>query len=141
VSAFIVTNRTMDHVIAAITSNANYMPNRREDPDTIGTALFDLNARAVAGRYRDDTTAPAYAFDYPTDTTPIQQFKAVQCLSYQCSEDATIDDPLLAMLNDLKAALAGHIIAELPAYNAAKWDCEYRPEMPTAFRLTDLMRA
>lgn len=90
--------------------------------DTLGQALFDLNQAAVNGRYRLTDEAPRFKFQYFRHVIDkVEALKALQCLCYQCHEDATVDSPLLAELNTCKNALAFEIIRKLPGYDAAPW--------------------
>lgn len=96
--------------------------------------LYNLNARAYAGRYKDVETPlypflpfrPIVAYERPEYYGVVAHghnerhykpmpwhytmCKRLDCLIYQCSEDATRDDPLLSALRDLSARLKEFIV-------------------------------
>jgi hypothetical protein len=51
----------------------------------------------------------------------VLRYKAMQCLVYQCSEDASVGDPHLGELVTSTHRLAARIVSMLPAYNKAPW--------------------
>lgn len=157
-SAFIISRRTMDVVVTAL-QDTNHSASCRvfagevigHDStalDRIGRKLWDLNARAVQGRYAgqdamaDEGFAEAQTYRWtgtywPTATRQqlrCRYFKAIHCLRYQCAEDATYQDPLFIELTDVWHQLGVEIVTELPDYQAAPWD--FQPEhVPAVTRL------
>lgn len=142
-SAFLVTRAHMDRVVTALIDSdlcpfartfANTL-RRQLDADDIGRKLFALNGRAVRTRYAHHADMQqegiAEAADYrwrpmfqpqaPRLDRLCTYAKALDCLAYQCSEDATIDDPLLAELRQFQTSLAFAIVTELPQYEAVPW--------------------
>lgn len=101
---------------------------KSNDHAAIGKALASLNWRAVAGRYPDsgpDDMGPVPVYKPNLSyIPPIQQYKALSCLSYQCAEEPVAGSPPYEALEWLKAALAEKIICDLPAYDAAEWDLQ-----------------
>lgn len=105
--------------------------------------LFDLNAAAYAGRYKEAKAEPADpdALQFPriykareagTDQDIKEWFedirpwhyellKLTQCFIYQCCEDQTRNEPLLIALHELEAVQMGHIISNQPEYIKAAW--------------------
>ncbi len=154
-SAFIVTRRTMDVVVTAL-QDGQLGSGRRvfagvvidhdsRALDEIGRKLFDLNARAVAVPYHEETNeghdlAKTYRWSgtyWPTSTrqqTRCRYIKALRCLHYQCSEDATYDDPIMAELTEVINDLALAIVDDLPDYAAAPWDFDEK-DIPKVMRL------
>jgi hypothetical protein len=125
-SAFIVNTTTMDKVVAAVLSRYQSrtfagVPVSRETAKAIGKALFQLNADAVNQRYGERDQPPDYKWRH-ADTSDIQQYKAVQCLSYQCAEGDVPERPLYRELEHLERLMAAEIIRRLPAYERAPWD-------------------
>ena len=101
---------------------------KSNDPAAIGKALASLNWRAVAGRYPDsgpDDMGPVPVYRASAKyCSPVQQFKALCCLSYQCAEAPVHGTAPYEALEWCKAALAEAIIQALPAYDQAAWDLE-----------------
>jgi hypothetical protein len=56
-----------------------------------------------------------------TDTTPIEQFKAISCLLYQCSDGNVPNSPLYYELSHAAGELAQRIVQDLPEYDKASW--------------------
>lgn len=156
-SAFVVTRRTMDVVVTALQDSKHAAGQRvfageaiNHDSnclDRIGRKLWDLNVRAVNGRYPDlDQTsegtelAKIYLWNgtyWPSATrrqVSCRYLKALRCLRYQCSEDATMNDPIMAELSEAINDLAIAIVSDLPDYAAAPWDFEEK-DIPKAVRL------
>jgi hypothetical protein len=124
-SAFIVDSTTMDKVVAAVLSRYEGrtfagVPVSCETAEAIGQALFQLNFDAVNQRYGEQNQSPEYKWRL-SHATDIQQFKAVQCLSYQCAEGDVPERPLYRELEDLERLMAAEIIRHLPAYEHAPW--------------------
>jgi hypothetical protein len=96
------------------------------DIDELGRELYELNARAMAGRYDEPASdegsdyrwQPAYERQLPDRVQWIRYYKAAECFVYQCSEDHVIGDPLLADVENFCTALARIIVADLPEYRA-----------------------
>ena len=99
--------------------------------------LYALNARAYAGRYREDaditppdvdfsgvdvTHAPQYA-DHSYKVCPwhYQLAKLVDCYCYQTDEDATRGDELAKAMRELSNTLRGFIVQHSADYMAAPW--------------------
>ena len=99
--------------------------------------LYALNARAYAGRYRDDLdiTAPDVNFSgldithppqYAQNSFVVQPWhyrlaKLIDCYCYQVSEDATRRDDLARAMHDLSNTLRGFIVQRSADYMAAPW--------------------
>ena len=148
-SAFIVDNDTINSILAFVEVKANRRtasydyPARRfleatgTDPDAdpqalarLGQHLYALNVNAVAQRYPgepvDQLPGPiAGGYTYECRLTacpsPIQAYKALACLLYQCSEGNVPQKPLYKALRALKAGIAETYIERLPEYDAAPW--------------------
>lgn len=108
------------------------------DVDTLNQIARDfyaLNVRAVNGRYNEDsdTTLPGDIFqkhellyapfflDCFQRRGVIAQLKSLECLSYQCAEDATINDPLYAVIQEAQGKLALYIVKGMEEYKDAAW--------------------
>ena len=105
----------------------------------IYSRLYDLNRRAYAGRYPgepdiepvpDMPKIPAllhYA-EYDPDSgcriiteEHYKYLKLLECLIYQCCEDATIKDPLFLALQDFRRNWMAFIIRNNPIFAALPW--------------------
>lgn len=97
----------------------------------VGRRLYALNVRAVNGRYPSHPSEPLpeYAYTSPVRVPSLASgravaplvgaYKALRCLEYQCSEDATMAAPLMADLAALRAVVADRIVCALPEFDAA----------------------
>lgn len=111
---------------------------RTADEKKIFNALYALNVKAVNGRYNDNTPDTTEmpkeyktifhvkAWDGKNSTYKIepwhyQLLKRLQCFIYQCTEDATINDPLYKALKDLEHTIIYFIVTNSPEYSAAIW--------------------
>lgn len=141
-SAFLVSDGTMDRVVSAIskmrgrTSQAGapvfagvVLQGERAE-DEIAQKLYSMNAQALSARYGDDEKELSLAFfrSYRWQprgyNKPVEWFKALQCLLYQCSEGDVPQSALFKELDRLCRELADEIISTLPAYRAAPWDAD-----------------
>jgi quinol monooxygenase YgiN len=53
--------------------------------------------------------------------SPVQLYKAVGCLRYQCSEGEAIKHPLYAVLTELYNNIAHYIVTRTTEYEKAQW--------------------
>lgn len=117
-SAFLVSNATMNRVVAAINDEAK----RTE----FGKALFAMNHRALNARYNDPiiTEAEIDLTSSPRNYSAIEKYKAIMCLKYQCSEGDVPDEPLFKELEELGNQVAHDIAHDHPEYSKVPWDFE-----------------
>jgi hypothetical protein len=136
-SAFIVNTSVMAKVVTAIllnhdtfdgesTSRSAFLATptdaQKEAGTTIGRRLFLLNRRALRARYGCSTVGlPDFAFKEWAVASPVEQFKAMSCLLYQCSEGNVSDTQLYGELNRAAGELAQRIVQDLPEYDKASW--------------------
>jgi hypothetical protein len=75
-----------------------------------------MNRRALHARYvcRGDNPLPQFVFEKWADATPVEQFKAIHCLLYQCSEGNVPNSPVYDELNRVANELAQRIVQDLP---------------------------
>ena len=125
-SAFLVSDNTMNNVVNYISRHSDYFAGFRtcdcDGLDKLGTALFAMNQRALKARYNDDAYPPVFKYRPVTPIPNVQAFKSIQCLLYQCSEGNIPDEPLYKAVEELKHELAIGLICETQAYNTATWD-------------------
>ena len=136
-SAFIVNTTVMAKVVTAILLNRDMFDGestcrvalladptdaQKEAGTKIGRKLFLLNRKALRARYGCSTLGlPYFVFDKWADVSPVEQFKAISCLLYQCCEDKVPNSPLFGDLNRAGGELARAIVQELPEYDQASW--------------------
>ena len=122
-SAFMVNTNVMSKVVTAILLNFDTFDGRstacgtllaaptdaqKEAGTNIGKRLFLLNRRALRARYRcgDHLRVPEFVFDGWAEASPVEQFKAIHCLLYQCCEGNVPNSPLYNELNHAAGELA-----------------------------------
>ena len=107
----------------------------RYSGQAIFNELYWLNVRAYCGRYEDEDIAKAvppakfkrtnYQQYKETPEGPVrwqyQLLKTLCCYLYQCSEDATVNDPIYKAVVDLKNNLAVAICESTRDYELAEW--------------------
>jgi hypothetical protein len=82
-----------------------------------------MNGRALGARYEcsDRFPLPQFVFEKWADAAPVEQFKAMCCLLYQCCEGKVPNTPLYHELNRAAGELAQRIVQDLPEYEKASW--------------------
>jgi hypothetical protein len=137
-SAFMVNTNVMAKVVTAILLNLDTFDGesthrtallaaptdaQREAGSKIGRKLFLMNKRGLRERYgcSGDDQLPQFIFERWADATPVEQFKAIHCLLYQCSEGTVPNSPLYGELNRAAGELAQRIVQDLPEYDKASW--------------------
>ena len=137
-SAFMVNTNVMAKVVTAILLNLDRFDRentcrtalldaptdtQKVAGTTIGKKLFRLNRRALRARYGrgDHLRVPEFVFEKWADATPVEQFKAIHCLLYQCHEGKVHESRLYDELNRSAGDLAQRIVKDLPEYEQATW--------------------
>jgi hypothetical protein len=137
-SAFMVNTNVMAKVVTAILLNfdtfdgdstcrvkllAAPTDEQKEAGSKIGRKLFLMNRRALSTRYGcgKHLRLPEFVFEKWADATPVQQFKAMSCLLYQCHEGKVHESRLYDELNRAAGELAQRIVQDLPEYEKASW--------------------
>ena len=101
----------------------------------IFTALYDLNAAAYAGRYKENAepapnwpdnvprllTRPVYNGYYNPGADFWKYYKLLDCMIYQTCEDATCNNALYKALVDFSRVLAAYLVRNCAAYDNAEW--------------------
>lgn len=87
--------------------------------------LFKLNCNAVNQRYGEGQAKEfrSLVFNFKTISlvNPLQVYKSLGCLIYQCSEGNIPETNLYKMLEEIQDTLARSIINRLPEYDKAYW--------------------
>ena len=126
-SAFIVNTNVMAKVATAILFNFDTFDRestcrmallaaptdaQKEAGTKIGRKLFRLNRRALRARYGcgEHLNLPEFVFEKWADATPVEQFKAMCCLLYQCCEGNVPNSRLYDELNRSAGELAQSIV-------------------------------
>jgi len=137
-SAFMINTKVMAKVVTAILLNldtfdgestcrvallASPTDAQKEVGSKIGRKLFLMNRRALSTRYGcgNHPRLPEFVFEKWADATPVQQFKAMSCLLYQCHEGKVHESRLYDELNHAAGELAQRIVQDLPEYEKASW--------------------
>lgn len=130
-SRFLVSNATIDACIYAIyTHDKTFLG--YSDSDALGAALLRLNEFAID--QHSDPKSLSDHLDYRYEhrpITPMQSFKAIDCLVYQCSEGAVLQFPLYLRLRTFRDSLATIVIRGTNEYEKAQWDIPM--PMPTGW--------
>jgi len=123
VTAILLNRDTFDGESTGRTMLAAPTNQQKEIGTQIGRNLFLMNRRALSARYGcgDHLRLPEFVFESWADATPIEQFKAIACLLYQCCEGKVPDSPLYDELNRAAGELAQRIVQDLPEYEQASW--------------------
>lgn len=145
-SAFLVSKDTLRRAVLGFATVVPHYNNRATrngqshvlDIDTLNLIARDfyaLNVRAVNGRYNEneDTTLPRDIFqknelhyapnflDCFHRKEVVNQLKSLECLSYQCAENATFSDPLYGLISGAIGGMASYIVKSLDDYKDAAW--------------------
>jgi hypothetical protein len=137
-SAFMVNSNVMAKVVTAILLNLDTFDGestcraallaaptdaQKETGKKIGKKLFLLNRRALRARYGcgEHLRLPEFVFERWADVAPMEQFKAMHCLIYQCCEGKVPNRRLYDELNRAAGELAQAIVQDLPEYQKASW--------------------
>jgi hypothetical protein len=91
----------------------------------LGRALFALNCLGVNERYGQGEAKEFRSLDYTYGAilppSPVQLYKAIGCLRYQCSEGEAVNHPLYAVLTELYNNVAHYIVTRTTEYEKAQW--------------------
>lgn len=123
-SAFIVSNETINRVVHGMTTDAMGCPRGMscEAMDALGRRLHAMNAHAVEARYREPCDAITDYQYRSKNYSKCEMLKAMNCLRYQCTEgnipETALYDELCRAIEKLNAA----IVDSLPEYESAPWD-------------------
>jgi hypothetical protein len=138
VSAFMVNTNVMAKVVTATLLNLDTFDGEstcraallaaptdaQKDVGTkIGRKLFLMNRRALHARYGngEHLRRPDFVFEKWADATPVEQFRAIRCLLYQCCEGKVPNSRLYDQLNQAAGELAQRIVQDLPDFEKASW--------------------
>lgn len=131
-SAFIVSDETMQAVVEAFVVVERIHGRQSVDPTELGQQLYKMNYDAIHARYpdtidnSDNVPGPippvdpeAFQWRIGRQFTRCAMLKAIRCLLYQCSEGNVPESPLFRQLSDASESLTYEIISELPEWKAA----------------------
>lgn len=146
-SAFIVSQKTINQVLTFLNGHLDrgcgpgyafrQLGFVLDDPDSLqklGQELFDLNCLAVDTRYAHNAEAlrtfaeqkEVFHFRFE-ECLPIQAYKSLQCLYYQCSEARATDTKLYKALSRVEHEVADYLLTELVCkaeYDKAQWGAQ-----------------
>ena len=122
-SAFLVNNETINVVVVGykFTTFTSIMP---EDAQRLGEKFLEMNQEALRQRYPHHDMVPTYEYKhrYLPDVTPVEAYKATQCLKYQCAEGDAPKGALFQELVSQELFLAEAIIRITQGYKDALWE-------------------
>ena len=118
-SCFIVSKECMDLAVYAASQDHESC----EDMDERGREFYQMNLDAFNACYngRHSSDVPEYRFRPLGKPSAISQYKAVQCLLYQCTEGDIEKREQFKRLEKTLHELAADIVCELPEYKTAQW--------------------
>lgn len=130
-SAFIVSDQTINQIVAAIHDadqlsvfmkelGLSPVETVGEARAAIGDALHRLNVDAVKFRYPDCDAEYGYRAQWATGT-PEAKVKAIESFTYQCCEGPYAHNPLLKLLDDVANVLARRALRRASEYQDAAW--------------------
>jgi hypothetical protein len=136
-SAFMVNTNVMAKILTAILFNLDTFDGdstyrakllaaptdaQKEAGTKIGRKLFLMNRKALRARYGGgDIRLAEFVLEKWAHATPVEQFKAIHCLLYQCHEGKVHESRLYGELNRAAGELAQRIVEDLPEYDKATW--------------------
>ena len=132
-SAFIVSQKTVNRIIDYIAWNSNKDPymlrilnnagyKLPDDVIKLGQDMVSLNYGAVNERYGEDEEPDKFQRIRNMPVSNIQTVKSLQCYLYQCTEGEEFENSKLYQgLRRLEEHLLNEIITSLPAYEKAVW--------------------
>lgn len=156
-SAFIVTDTTMQWVVAGIQSYRSYRRGNLQGslapfgaitvPTELGKALFEMNADAFEQRYGERDPVPEFRFrgevfalsQYASGgqvydrTKALRAVKAIHCLGYQCCEGDVPQRDLYKALKLMGKEISDLIVRALPEYDEESWNV---PDQEVAMDVT-----
>lgn len=137
-SAFIVTNQTIDAVVDGIIrvqkewgstplgfSMGPVLVSTWRDYDKLGQALWDMNVDAVDARYNEKNEREKYRHSH-ADVGAIVELKQMQCFLYQCAEGDVPETELYKAVKEYERRLASQIISNMAEWKQAPWGMEER---------------
>lgn len=103
--------------------DARALAESRGGYQSLASELHALNVAGVCQRYGDkpETMIKCPKLSPGIAPDPVQAYKSLQCLIYQCSEGSAMETQLYRDLVKIENHLARNIVGHLPEYNAAKW--------------------
>jgi len=132
-SAFLVSNRTLNWIVTAIekskselegyTTRLDILDDADLSPKDLFFKLLSLNQKALLERYGDKDKDVHYCY-HPEECPSMFQFcKSLRCFLYQCSEGNIPEtSELFKELNVLSGRIAVGIVCSSPEYDSAIWD-------------------
>lgn len=120
-SSYLVDDRTIHAAVDAMFPRCGGRIVSCEEKDDLGKRLWDMNAKAVADRYREEPGENVpYRYEL-RNRSKMQMLKSAECLLYQCSEGDVPKLDLYCQLEKAIRELYAEIVHSLPEYNAASW--------------------
>jgi hypothetical protein len=126
-SSYLVSRETIAEIVYALTELDMFDDEEIRDiwfvltPDALGQNLWNLNQKAVNGRYGESAEAPTYKHPAISHVSTVQAFKSFDCYIYQCSEYPVYDDPAYHKLKRMRDTLGCAVMRDTEEYRNAVW--------------------
>ena len=136
-SAFLVSMRTINRIVAVISSllrsnrdswtatqfaAAGFDPRQDDWEERLAKAMFSLNQSALSQRYGDPATERFIYARVSVLPSLYQTVKSVQCWLYQCAEGDVPESKLYQFFNRVvRVWLLDILVSRLPEYEQAEW--------------------
>ena len=134
-SSFIVENQTINNIVSWLSLNGRDFPYLAEKYEREGyyiragvrelkklaNAFRKMNERAVLYRYNDLGNTPKFKYHRVKFPGPLQVYKNICCLLYQCDEGKVKKSKLYELLELTLDELSSKIINDLPRYKYTTW--------------------
>jgi len=143
-SAFMVSDKTINRIVAGLERMSRNTPSPRDyplyyareaagfdlekyikTPAALGQKIAEMNIRAIQARYPEKWEAmviDTYQYKSLLSPSPMQLYKHIRCLLYQCSEGDVPNEIFFGVLNAITDQIAYWIVTESKEYEEAEWD-------------------
>lgn len=146
-SAFIVSQKTINQVLTFLNGHRDrgcgpgyvfrqlgFVLDDTDSLQELGQALLDLNCLAVDTRYAHNAEAlhtfaeqkEEFHFRFE-ECSPLQAYKSLQCLRYQCAEEKANKTNLYKALRQVEHEVADYLLTKLVCkveYDKAQWGAQ-----------------
>lgn len=129
-SAYLIDESTMHRALMGLSYAMRQRGIYTDDLTVKGQRWFQMNIDALKARYGNRAFEPgepvydpeSYRFKLEAaDRHPVDYYKALQCLRYQCTEGDVVESDTFKELDAAVCECAARIISGLPEYERAEW--------------------
>jgi hypothetical protein len=124
-SAFIVSDETFNNIVYGLLNLPKGVfidgfSDYEGKPELLGKHLLKMNRLAIYSRYKVKGES-RYRYKTPVDVSPVQLYKLIQCLLYQCSEGKVPKMKLFKRLDVMRDVISDYIISSMEEYKLTNW--------------------